>query len=138
MINTSKIISYLYSFKVDFIKSIVFLYKLFYIRILLILLVGLNLFIWLVVYYVNLNVSQDLIILHYNVNFGVDLIGGVKKLYIIPLLGAIIILINKLLLMFFYRHDSFKFISYLLLFTAFFVNLLLLASLSSLYLINFR
>jgi hypothetical protein len=68
----------------------------------------------------------------------VDLIGEAKRLYIIPLLGLVIILINKILLMTLFKNEHFRFISYLLLLSALFVNFILLIALSIIYLINFR
>lgn len=112
----------------------------FYARVYLAVLLGLNLLDWLAAYAINKNVSQNLIVLHYNVDFGVNLIGGAKKIYLIPLLGLIIILINFILLAVIHRqgHGQNKFIAHLLLSGAMLANLFLLAGLASLYLINFR
>ncbi|MFH1522266.1 MAG: hypothetical protein ABIE43_00425 [Patescibacteria group bacterium] len=121
-----------------FFSSVFYLISFFYIRIYLIISIGLNLFLWLASYLIKINVSQDLIVLHYNVDFGVDFIGGVEKIYTIPFLGLIIITINIILLFSFSRHDNFKFISNLLLATGAVVNIFLLINLASIYLINFR
>jgi len=110
----------------------------FYIRLYLILLIGLNLFIWLVAYYININVSQDLIVLHYNINFGVDLIGSVKKIFILPLLGLIIIIINVIIFFILAKHKDFKFFAHLLLGACVAVNIFLFISSVTIYLINFR
>lgn len=138
MLNISNIFSYFYLFKRNFLRSVSFLFDFFHIRILLIILIGLNLLIWFLAFYVNFNVSQSLIVLHYNIDFGVDLIGEAKRLYVIPFLGFIIILINNILLMTFFRNEHFRFVSYLLLLSALFVNFILLTALSIIYLINFR
>ncbi len=108
----------------------------FYARVYLAVLLGLNLLDWLAAYAINKNVSQNLIVLHYNIDFGVNLIGDAKRIYLIPLLGLIIILINFILLAVIHRQS--KFIVHLLLSGAIFANLFLLAGLASLYLINFR
>lgn len=108
----------------------------FYVRMYLIILLGLNLLNWLSALIINKNVSQDLVFLHYNVTLGVNLVGSVKKVYIIPLLGLIIILFNFTLLSFIHRRD--KFIIHLLLSTAILANLFLLAGIVSIYLINLR
>lgn len=108
----------------------------FYARVYLAVLLGLNLLNWFAAYTINKNVSQNLIVLHYNIDFGVNLIGGAKKIYLIPLLGLIIILINFILLAVIHRQG--KFIVHLLLSGAILANLFLLAGLASLYLINFR
>lgn len=112
----------------------------FYARVYLAVLLGLNLLNWFAAYAINKNVSQNLIVLHYNVDFGVNLIGGAKKIYLIPLLGLIIILINFILLAVIHRqgHRQSKFVAHLLLSGAILANLFLLAGLASLYLINFR
>ncbi|MBU4455731.1 hypothetical protein KJ586_04445 [Patescibacteria group bacterium] len=105
-------------------------------RVYLAVLLGLNLLNWFAAYTINKNVSQNLIVLHYNIDFGVNLIGGAKKIYLIPLLGLIIILINFILSAVIHRQG--KFIVHLLLSGAILANLFLLAGLASLYLINFR
>ncbi|MFH1428086.1 MAG: hypothetical protein ABIG60_06225 [Patescibacteria group bacterium] len=110
----------------------------FYVRIYLIIIIGLNLFLWLVSYLIKINVSQELIILHYNIDFGVDLIGSVNKIYIIPLLSLIILIINVILISNLVKHKFFKFITHLLLAACIMVDLFLLISLASIYLINFR
>jgi len=108
----------------------------FCVRLYLIILLGLNLLNWLAAVTISSNVSQNLVVLHYNVNFGVDLIGSVRRIYTIPLLGLIIILINFILLVLVYRQS--KFIIHLLLAPAILANLFLLIAIASVYLINFR
>lgn len=105
-------------------------------RVYLAVLLGLNSLNWIAAYAINKNVSQNLIVLHYNIDFGVNLIGGAKRVYLIPLLGLIIILINFILLVIIHRQG--KFIVHLLMAGAILANLFLLAGLASLYLINFR
>ncbi|MFH1822387.1 MAG: hypothetical protein ABH830_01660 [Patescibacteria group bacterium] len=109
-----------------------------YVRVYLIIIIGLNLFLWLASYLIKINVSQELIILHYNIDFGVDLIGNVNKIYIIPLLSLIILIINIILISNLVKHKFFKFIAHLLLATCIMVDIFLLISLASIYLINFR
>jgi hypothetical protein len=138
MLTISDIFSHIYFLKKNFLRSVSFLFDFFHVRILIIILIGLNLLIWFLALFVNYNVSQSLIVLHYNIDFGVDLIGEAKRLYIIPLLGLVIILINKILLMTLFKNEHFRFISYLLLLSALFVNFILLTALSIIYLINFR
>ncbi len=101
----------------------------------LIIIVGLILLNWLFVYVINIKVSQDLVVLHYNVDFGVNLIGSVKRVYIIPLTGLIVFVINFVLASFANKQD--KFFTHLLLGAATLVNLFLLMAVSSVYLINF-
>ena len=107
-----------------------------YVRIYLAVLISVNFLNWMVAIFINRNVSQELVFLHYNVNFGVDLIGNAARVYVIPLLGVIIILINFILLIFIHKHS--KFIVHLLLSAALIANLFLLSAIASVYLINFR
>jgi len=137
MLDLSKFYEYFYSARRKFSDGFSYLLSFFFIRLYFIILLGFNLFVWLVVYLININVSQDLVILHYNIDFGVDLIGGVKGLYIIPTLSLIVILINGILLFPFCHRKDFKFLAHLLLAASLAVNLFLLIALGSIYLINF-
>ncbi len=138
MFNLSKIYNNTCLFSQKFRDIFLNIFSFLYIRIYLILLLGFNAFIWFTAYYININVSQDLVILHYNVNFGVDLIGNVNKIYIIPLLGLIIIILNFILLFIFSKYKYFNFVAHLLLITCLISSLFLILALSSIYLINFR
>ena len=138
MVDLSKFYDSLYLLRQRLFGAISYLSSYFFIRLYFIVLLGLNLFSWLVVYLININVSQDLVVLHYNVDFGVDLIGSVKRVYIIPFLGLIVILVNLILVLAFSRGRDFKFFSHLLLAASLVVNLFLLIALGSIYLINFR
>ncbi len=109
-----------------------------HIRFYLITLFILNLFSWLFSLWFFNKVSQNLIVLHYNVDFGVDLIGDVKNAFIIPALGSFAVVFNFILSLVFFKDKNFKFISHLLSAAAVLVNLILLLSLGSIYLINFR
>jgi len=88
------------------------------------------------VYFINKNLSQKLVILHYNVNLGVNLIGDASKIYIVPLLGLIFILINFILLINIYQQG--KIIIHLLMSSAILANVFLLIATATIYLINFR
>jgi len=138
MFDLSKIDENFYLLRQKFFGAFSYLSGYFFIRLYFIFLLGINLLIWLAAYFINASVSQDLVVLHYNIDFGVDLIGSVKRVYIIPLLGLIIILVNAVLIFIFSRRQDFKFFSHLLLTASLVVNLFLLISLGSIYLINFR
>ena len=138
MPDLSKFYENFYLLRQKFFGALSYLSGYFFIRLYFIVLLGLNLLIWLAAYFINASVSQDLVVLHYNIDFGVDLIGSVKRVYIIPLLGLIIILINAILIFIFSRHKDFKFFSHLLLTASLAVNLFLLIALGSIYLVNFR
>ena len=74
----------------------------------------------------NIRPTTEQLFLHYNVVFGVDLIGEWWKIYYLPLAGFLVILVNYLLGLHFYRHD--KLLSRLLsFFTVFFHVFLLIA-----------
>lgn len=110
--------------------------NLFNVRWYLIVNLALNLGNWLFVYVINLNVSQRLVVLHYNVNLGVNLIGDAARIYIVPGLGLIFILINFLLVMNIYKQG--KFIIHLILASTVLNNIFLLAATAAIYLVNFR
>jgi len=120
------------------IKNLANLFSFFFVRFYLIILIGGNIFLWLAVYYINKTVSQDLVALHYNINFGVDLIGHVNKIFIIPSISLLTILLNTILIFILQSHKHFKFIAYLLLSACVMINLFLLLGLMSIYLVNFR
>lgn len=109
-----------------------FYFKIFFISGLLI-----NGLVWCGALLINSRVSQDLVVLHYNTNFGVDLIGSVKRIYIIPLLGFLIMVINLALAVFIHKYRHNDFFIYCLLGTVVFSNLLLAAALLAIHLINF-
>lgn len=138
MLRLSEVYNNFLSLRRGILSSASLIFSFFYIRFYLILLIGFNLFIWLVAYYININVSQDLIILHYNINFGVDLIGSVRKIFILPLLSLITIIINIIIFFILARHKDFKFIVHLLLGANVAVNIFLFISLVTIYLVNFR
>lgn len=53
--------------------------------------------------YANRIESDYPIILHYNLFFGVDLLGDYDMVFLLPLIGAILFLLNSLLAQFFYK-----------------------------------
>lgn len=80
--------------------------------------------------------SSSAIILHYNVYFGVDLMGGVKRVYILPIIGLIILIINFFLAIYFYKIKE-RIAAYLFLIGTLAVQLSLLVSIISVILINY-
>lgn len=113
------------------------LYRVFFVRVYFVFIILINLFLWWGAYFMYSRIGQDVAILHYNVDFGVDLIGHKKYLFLLPLLGLIFILINKIMLLFLIKKDDFKFLSYFLLSFLVLLNIFLGLSLYSVYLINF-
>ncbi len=145
MVNIQKILNYLYLGIYNIREQFGDLLSLFYVRIYLIIILGLNLLNCFFVYVININIAdKNSVILHYNVDFGIDLIGNARQIYIIPLMGLVIVLFNLILLSFVYRkniasarRDADKFLANLLLGSALFVNFILLFPVASIYLINF-
>lgn len=117
-------------------EAILYLISFSFARFYLLFLLTLNIINWLLAYYVNKNVSQNLVVLHYNVNLGVNLIGNVRDIYIMPALGLSFMVINLLLLLNLHRRS--RFLIHLLLGFSLLINLFLIASTISIYLINFR
>ncbi|MFA6098503.1 MAG: hypothetical protein WCV50_00295 [Patescibacteria group bacterium] len=56
--------------------------------------------------YQNIKPSEQPIYLHYNIYFGVDLIGNWYQMYILPLVGFIVILINAIITLFIYKKSK--------------------------------
>lgn len=157
MLKFLNILNYFHLGKYQFAETVKDLFGFFYIRLYLIIIIGINLLNWLFVFIININVSQNLVVLHYNIDFGVNLIGDAKQIYIIPFMGLIIILINLFLMVMAYKQanqpvnregggdaeiDPVKIISgklfaNLLLSGSLAVNFFLLIGISSIYLINF-
>ena len=66
------------------------------IRLLLIISLSLNLALFLFFYFF-IKQSEIPIVLHYNVDWGVDYFGEIKNIYVLPLVGLIILLLNSVL-----------------------------------------
>lgn len=109
-----------------------------YVKVFLATAVFVNVLIWLIARFIKVTTGTDQIALHYNVDFGIDFYGNAEKIFIIPVLGFIIILFNFLIVMFLQRNKDIIIISYILLITGLLSNIVLLAAISSVYLINFR
>lgn len=65
----------------------------------------LQLFVW---WYIlaNIRPTTEQIFLHYNVVFGVDLIGEWWKIYYLPIAGLLVMIVNYVLGLSFYRNDK--------------------------------
>lgn len=82
-------------------------------------------------------INQDIAILHYNVDFGIDLIGNKKSFFVIPLLGLIFIILDKVVLLFLLKKNDFKFLAYFLLSFLLLLHIFLALAQYSIYSINF-
>lgn len=97
-----------------------------------------NIFLWGFAAYIISVIGEEQIALHYTVDFGIDYYGPCGKIYILPALGILIILLNLALAINMSRRRDVRIISHLLLVSALAVNLLLLMAMASVYLINIR
>ncbi len=83
----------------------------------------LNIFIWIFLFQ-NQKENSYPIILHYNLFFGVDYLGNYEKVYLIPLSGLIVIIVNSILGHLLYLKE--KLAVYFLVFIIFIIQVFLL------------
>jgi len=83
----------------------------------------LNIFIWIFLIQ-NQKENTHPIILHYNLFFGVDCLGNYEKIYLIPLSGLVIIIVNSILGHLLYLKE--KLAAYFLVFIIFIIQVFLL------------
>jgi len=76
------------------------------------------------------------IILHYNVYFGVDDLGSWQQVFILPLMGLILFIINLALSIYFYRNKE-RIASHLLLLATLMLQLSLIVASASVIVINY-
>jgi len=97
-----------------------------------------NIFIWVVLYYklrhFAYSTEDEQVYLHYNIYFGIDNIGNWYNVFILPLLGAFIIVLNNVLAYFFYLKE--KFISFALVVSQTMMQIILLAAAIFVILLN--
>jgi hypothetical protein len=109
-----------------------------FVKIYLIILLIINLLIWYVAQYIYKAIESEQIALHANIDFGIDYYGSSKEIFILPLMGLMVVLINFILAACFSRNKDRFFIFHLLLFSGILINLILLAAIISVYYINFK
>ena len=139
MLNISRIINNFYSWKQNIKVSFSTLFSYLNVKIYLVILLFINLTNWLFTRYITSEIDQPQIALHYSVDFGINLYGDINKIYILPLLGTIFIVINFVILSILARYNvkDIKFNSHLLFLTALIANIMLLGAIISIYIINF-
>jgi len=98
----------------------------------------LNILIWLSARFIKKATGTEQIALHYNVDFGIDYYDDAGKIFIIPVLGLIIVLFNYFVAMLVSQNKDAVMIFHILFASALLVNVVLLAAIVSVYLINFR
>ena len=138
--NINKLFNQLYLTKKALKHSLEEIFSLFFVKLYIIIQALINLAIWLMARYISVEVGQPQIALHYSVDFGIDLYGNTQKIYIIPLLGLIFIVVNFGLVAAVNRYNKreIRFIFHILSTTAIIANIMLLAAVVSIYIINFR
>lgn len=107
------------------------------VKIYLAIILLLNLAMWIGASYIARKVGTEQMALHYSVGFGIDYYGDTIKIYIIPLLGLLIALLNFILFTVVSNYRDKNFISHLLFSSTIAVNIILLVSLLTIYIINF-
>lgn len=96
----------------------------------------LNIIIWIILA-VKIGSPVEPIALHYNIYFGIDRIGAWQNMYFLPLNGILIFIANWLIGLFIFIKESKNLIlSYFFIFTALFVQLILLVASILLIVIN--
>lgn len=103
----------------------------------LIIMIIINTIAWLSARFIYTGIDQERMALHYNVDFGIDNYGKISKVFILPLIGLIIILVNILVYFLLLKHRDRVFISHILFLAAIFSNLILLVGIALIYLVNF-
>lgn len=83
---------------------------------------AMNIFVWLWLWF-HIPRELDELFLHYNILFGVDLIGPAWHIYLAPLSGFIILVVNLLAGWVLFKKESFA--AYVLNFTACFIQIFL-------------
>lgn len=133
----SRFLDFFYLKKDDIKNSLSALFSATYIRFFLITNTIINIIIWIIARRVTSLSDDDNLTLHYNVEKGIDLYGSADKLYILPALGLFVFVFNFLIFCFLNNKKDRIFISYILLGSAFFVNIILIIAIISLYMVNF-
>ncbi|MEA1963291.1 MAG: hypothetical protein U9M94_03600 [Patescibacteria group bacterium] len=135
--NSLKLFNIFYIFQKNLANSLSGIFAFFYVKIYSVFLVCINVLIWLFAWHI-MAIGPEQIALHYTVDFGIDFYGDARQIFIIPILGLIIILFNFIIVTILSQNKDFILISHILLIAALLSNIVLLAAISSVYLINFR
>ncbi|MBU4216900.1 hypothetical protein L6270_03675 [Candidatus Parcubacteria bacterium] len=133
----SKFLDFFYFKKDDVENYLSELFSATYVRFFIIAIIAINIIIWVIVHKAVVLAGADNIALHYNVEKGIDLYGEAKKLYILPIFGLFVFILNFLILSFINNKKDRTFIAYTLLGSAFFANIILVMAIISLYIVNF-
>jgi hypothetical protein len=107
-------------------------------RFYLLIALALNILNWLAMFFIYRAIGDNLTVLHYNTDFGIDLVGQRPRLFLNPLFGLVLLIINLISTGLLIKNKNFKICAHWLLSSTAFVNLLLIIATATIYLINFR
>ncbi len=107
-------------------------------RIYLALIIFWQLLAWFQARFIYRSLTGNIVVLHYNVDFGIDLVASQSRIYLYPLLGLAVSLINLAALASLRKDNNFKIFVHYLLGAANLFGAFLCIALLSVYLINFR
>lgn len=107
-------------------------------RLYLLGLAALQIIAWWQAFFIFHNLSGNFLVLHYNVDFGVDLVGPPTQIFLYPLLGLGISILNIAIAAASNRHKDFPILVHSLLAVAVAFGLFLDLALWFVYLVNFR
>ncbi len=133
-----KIIDKFYIFKQKSFENLKDFFHYLHIRVFIGLIFFVNSLIWLLARFILNRIDSPQMALHYNVDAGINYYGNSKNIFIIPFLGFLIFFINLVLYLSIGSYRDRVFFSYLLFSVALFANIILLAGISSVYLVNFK
>jgi hypothetical protein len=138
LLNFSKIASFFHLVLGDIKINFSELLSSFYVRIYLIITLGINTLNWFLAHFINTKAASgnDLFILRYNVNFGISLLGEAKQVYLFPAVGLAVIFLNFFVILNFKTNN--KFINHVVLAGALAANLFLLLVAAQIYSLNFK
>ena len=93
---------------------------------------------WAESIFIYRNLTGDLLILHYNVDFGIDLVGVPSRIFVYPLVGLGVFILNLIIAAANHNRKDFRIFVHFLLSAAVVFGLFLNLALLFVYLINFR
>ncbi len=138
MLRVGQITHYIQVLKRQINNVINDLFFFYFFKIYLAVFLFLNLSLWIAAIYIKKAIDEPRIALHYNVDFGIDYYGSVNQLFILPILGLIIFIVNVLIFSIVRNQKDRKFIGHILCAVAVLVNLILLIGIFSVDLVNFK
>lgn len=84
------------------------------------------------------NFQEEILVLHYNIDFGVDWIGAKSLVFNFALVGAVIFILDFLILLLISKRKDYKFFSFFIWGGLTVCEGFLAAAIFSIYLVNFR